>query len=362
MPKLHVIPCGFYMNTEETKDFEAVFRGKVPKKKVPFKPLPEPPPAKDTAESKRKRATANAVMKAQAEELEYFHLLAEHLAAQAEWTCVQARVKHQKAVAKGDRVLIVFLAPEFYFRGPFAEREGPDPDDETKTKKLKGGRPFSRATALAGIEYLRGELNQDDETLILPGTVWWAEPDEKSRDAKTGQVKKHYVHNSLPIFHDSKIVHTYHKLAPAAGDDMDLSAEVWDRDFAKDQKVFEKAGPVFDLDLKGLPRKLKVGVEICLDHFYDVVGKAAPRKDLDLQCLVACGMAFSESHFALRTGGCFARMDGKVTNKSGQFHALGKKAGKPDTEKVVYGPKAVRQVGTGACYIADEPITMEITK
>jgi len=210
----------------------------------------------------------------------YFRLLADHLADN-----IERRVSvlpEAQAIGQHPHTLIVFAAPEFYF-------------------KDKGGMPFDRAVVMRGLDYLKSKVMAlGKNLLVLPGTIWWKE-DNVSDPAHV------IVHNTMPILSNHQIIHTWQKKNLSGIDGLKHGSQQWDADNKAVRAVLDSSQvPIFQYDLNGTP--IKIGLEVCLDHSLGVLHGSGQQVDMHL--LVACGMSINTANIAASTGGVMLRCEG----------------------------------------------------
>jgi hypothetical protein len=133
------------------------------------------------------------------------------------------------------------------------------------------------------------EITVGHDTLVLPGTCVWIEKDPDN------PLAKHYLHNTLPIFHNGEYIYTYDKMV--SGGEIEIASY-----FNTRLKPGEKVGVI---DYKGL----KIGFEICADHDLHMLRKAGVN-NLDLQIVTACGMYLLDEASVVRKGGYRILCDG----------------------------------------------------
>jgi hypothetical protein len=218
-----------------------------------------------------------------------FKLQSNHLGAVVEKGILDLTKANKDDFGAGKKTLAVFSAPEFFF-------------------KDAGGKPYPRDAFFNGLEYLKTKLmSLGTNLIVLPGTIWWWESATKNPKDQSERVT---VHNTLPIFSNKKYIHTWQKENLSDIDGLNETSEKWDRDNKAVAAVLDDSQvPVFEYTVEGT--KLKVGVEVCLDHDASLaVLKKKGGSNIDLHILIACGMDPNVTSIAARSGGVFLRCDG----------------------------------------------------
>lgn len=222
--------------------------------------------------------------------------------------------------SSGEQPLHIVVAPEYYFRrSPIMVVEevkktyhgfrGIDKSDKKVASKLlsqemldayTGPRWVSTLYSKVDCEYMVAAMcaaSARGNTLIVPGTIFWAEQEplqqaEKKRSQRNTQVAKGIARNTAFAFHKGQLLDRYHK--------NNDSHELDDAD--KDAFNFQGGTSASVVQVDGL----KIGVEICADHAGSVLKSAA--NDLDVHILVSDGMT-PGSGIATRKGGLVVACD-----------------------------------------------------
>jgi len=196
-----------------------------------------------------------------------------------------------------DGTLPVFMAPEFYF-------------------KWRDGLPYQRATFFNAMEYLEALSAAFRPVLWVLGTVWWQEPQDPTHAR---------VHNSVLIFQNGRLLHSWQKERLSGIDGLKQGPEVWDRHNPASQRVLDETqDPFFDAAVPG-GGSLHCGIEVCLDHrtltdpdrpgvlrtkYLKAHADPSEGAGLDLHVMVAAGMPMQPENIVAKSGGAYFRCDG----------------------------------------------------
>lgn len=242
-----------------------------------------------------------------------------HLQANLQRDLVKAHVMPQVK----DGTLPVFMAPEFYF-------------------KWRDGLPYQRATFYNAMTYLQGLSGAFAPVLWVVGTVWWQEPQGETQAR---------VHNSVLIFQNGRLLHSWQKERLSGIDGLKQGPEVWDRHDQDAARILDETqNPFFDAAVPG-GGSLHCGIEVCLDHrtlqnperfgvlrtkYLKAHTDPAEGAGLDLHIMVAAGMPMQRENVVAKSGGAYFRCDGgSAANPRSQSVAITRTGATP--------PAALRQ-------------------
>jgi len=223
------------------------------------------------------------------------------------------------SIGKDGKVpLHIVVAPEYYFRRSplmvindlkqtYHGSRGIDKKDTSKrlTQEMLDGyigpKWVSTLYSKTDCEYLQsamGAASASGNTLIIPGTIFWAEKEPlmqtgKKRSQRNKQLAKGIARNTSFAFHNGNKLSTYNKNTDSHElDDTDQESFVF---------LGGDTSSVFTIG------DLKIGVEICMDHTHSILKTAA--NDLDVHILVSDGMAPDRKFTATRKGGIVISCD-----------------------------------------------------
>lgn len=161
-----------------------------------------------------------------------------------------------------DPELDVLIAPEYFFYF---------------------GKPCTREEFEGDLEEL-SDMSRGKRALLMPGTFMW--------DDGSGN-----VYNTLPIICDGNVILSYDKRTD--GGERDILDERFDKRYA----IGTRSGK---FEWEGL----KIGVELCSDHWYATLLEKDGSNDLDLHVLVAAGKGLNWKNLAMKEEGYVLRCDG----------------------------------------------------
>lgn len=234
-------------------------------------------------------------------------------------------------------ILRIFLAPEWVFRKPnttmAVENTRLGVMQDVAVHAYWSPKEFGKITK--GLLELSTE---EKDMLIVAGSILWAQPGKIVVDVKKGATEDlAVVYNTTIVVCNGEIVHIYHKqhegidtsiLDGASGNVFGMDPKQNNRkqeDFSYLHDAKSKCVATVDLDgntIKPLVsntfkfKRLKFGIEICIDHSKGVLKKNIGDNDtVDVQIVISCGMKLKPKAIVARKGGIAMHIDGN--NKKG---------------------------------------------
>jgi hypothetical protein len=227
----------------------------------------------------------------------YFQFVTSHVRSVVDTVVLATDKYYSDNKPRNPDLLTIFAAPEFLF-------------------KDRRSLPFNEGVVDDGLEYMAQAFSGLRNVLVVPGSIWsWEKV--TTRDGPNAA-----IHNSVPVFYEGKLVHTWNKKNLSSIDGLGDPRRNWGPsthwDRAKDQQGnprFETkrsgdADPYLDIQVNG--KSLRVGLEVCLDHLLHTLKDKDPG-GIDAHLLLCCGISqpsIVPNHIVARPGGLFLRCEG----------------------------------------------------
>lgn len=221
----------------------------------------------------------------------------------------QLKAENTAAQARGEQIMHVFIAPEWYFR--------------------RGNRPHEQSDMIQILNLLKDLLNNDasytacQKWMIIPGSIFWGVQFAEERD-------RWYVFNSVPVFWRGDFS-TYVKRNEA---DIEPTLKktgkhAWGA-YAAD-RVGRSILQEMTQDCMYTIGQYRFGMEVCRDHAVGTLLRAWSkdgRPNIDAHLVTANDVAPNLAKKIVKDNGVFAYCDGNTSRR--QLWLVRKKAGVDD--------------------------------